>query len=92
MLSIETWGEVDIEAREDVSLHCTELGNYETLQCDLGLCWCVHPRLVGTILIIYLPYHHIPVSRTGSARSKAVPESVVSVLPCFPSINATLET
>ena len=45
-LSIETWGEVDIEAREDVSLHCTELGNYETLQCDLGLCWCVHPRSV----------------------------------------------
>ena len=45
-LSIETWGEVDIEAREDVSLHCTELGNYETLQCDLGLCWCVHPRYV----------------------------------------------
>ena len=42
--------------------------------------------------INYLPYHHIPVSRTGSARSKAVPESVVSVLPCFPSINATLET
>ena len=35
---------MDIEAREDVSLHCTELGNYETLQCDLGLCWCVHPR------------------------------------------------
>ena len=45
-LSLETWGEVDIEAREDVSLHCTELGNYETLQCDLGLCWCVHPRSV----------------------------------------------
>ena len=45
-LFIETWGEVDIEAREDVSLHCTELGNYETLQCDLGLCWCVHPRYV----------------------------------------------
>ena len=37
---------MDIEAREDVSLHCTELGNYETLQCDLGLCWCVHPRYV----------------------------------------------
>lgn len=45
-----------------------------------------------TILIIYLPCHYISVSRTGSARTKAVPESVVSVLPCFPSINATLET
>ena len=33
-----------IEAREDVTLHCTELGNYERLQCDKGLCWCVEER------------------------------------------------
>ncbi|KAG8230535.1 hypothetical protein J437_LFUL011537 [Ladona fulva] len=26
--------------RSDVSLHCSSNGNYETLQCDDGLCWC----------------------------------------------------
>ena len=35
---------VEVEAREDVTLHCTELGNYESLQCDRGLCWCVEQK------------------------------------------------
>ncbi|PSN41091.1 hypothetical protein C0J52_10608 [Blattella germanica] len=26
--------------RKDVTLHCTQEGNYEELQCDDGLCWC----------------------------------------------------
>uniref|UniRef100_A0A182YD27 Thyroglobulin type-1 domain-containing protein n=1 Tax=Anopheles stephensi TaxID=30069 RepID=A0A182YD27_ANOST len=28
------------EGRFDVTLHCTQNGNYEELQCDSGLCWC----------------------------------------------------
>ena len=35
---------MEVEAREDVTLHCTELGNYEKLQCDKGLCWCVEEK------------------------------------------------
>ncbi|XP_063985399.1 uncharacterized protein LOC135166769 [Diachasmimorpha longicaudata] len=30
--------------RPDLSLHCTENGNYDELQCDNGLCWCTNPR------------------------------------------------
>jgi hypothetical protein len=26
-----------------VTLHCQSNGNYEKLQCDEGLCWCVDP-------------------------------------------------
>ncbi|XP_055628408.1 uncharacterized protein LOC129769900 isoform X2 [Toxorhynchites rutilus septentrionalis] len=36
----------DLEAtgRRDVTLHCTANGNFEELQCDDGLCWCVEPK------------------------------------------------
>ena len=33
-----------VEARADVSLHCTEEGSFETLQCDKGRCWCVEQK------------------------------------------------
>ncbi|KAK2717667.1 uncharacterized protein LOC136038710 [Artemia franciscana] len=29
--------------RNDVTLHCDPFGNYEQLQCDDGICWCVNP-------------------------------------------------
>ncbi|KAJ9598155.1 hypothetical protein L9F63_026737, partial [Diploptera punctata] len=32
------------KTRNDVSLHCNEQGNYETLQCDDGLCWCAEEK------------------------------------------------
>ncbi|XP_015597492.1 uncharacterized protein LOC107268836 isoform X2 [Cephus cinctus] len=32
------------QGRENVTLHCSEDGNYEKLQCDSGLCWCVDPQ------------------------------------------------
>ncbi|ETN64940.1 hypothetical protein AND_003307 [Anopheles darlingi] len=36
--------DLEAEGRFDVTLHCTPNGNYEELQCDGGLCWCVNPR------------------------------------------------
>ena len=33
-----------IDGRKDISLHCTEDGSYETLQCDNGKCWCVEQK------------------------------------------------
>lgn len=30
--------------RSYVSFHCDSQGNYEKLQCDSGLCWCVEPK------------------------------------------------
>ncbi|KAJ8962529.1 hypothetical protein NQ318_000920 [Aromia moschata] len=30
--------------RSYVSFHCDDMGNYEELQCDSGLCWCVEPK------------------------------------------------
>jgi len=33
---------VIIANRPDVSLHCNLNGNYEMLQCDKGLCWCMN--------------------------------------------------
>lgn len=36
------------EGRFDVTLHCTQNGNYEELQCDSGLCWCAD-ELTGSV-------------------------------------------
>ena len=59
-------GEVLVGGREDVSLHCTDNGNYEVLQCDQGLCWCADQV-------------------SGEVMTRVVPQTVVSVLPCYPS-------
>lgn len=61
-----------VKGRIDVSLHCTEQGGYEPLQCDNNLCWCVDPR-------------------TGEVNTVTVPDTVVSILPCYPAQNETLE-
>jgi len=44
--TMEKVGEEDfrVPARDDVSLHCDELGSYEQLQCDNGNCWCVQEQ------------------------------------------------
>jgi len=56
--------EINIKGRDDVTLHCTELGNYEKLQCDNGLCWCVEERsgdvismVVPENVVVVLPCH-----------------------------------
>lgn len=36
--------EFHVPARDDVSLHCDHIGNFEELQCDNGNCWCVLPQ------------------------------------------------
>jgi len=41
-----------IDGRKDVSLHCTEDGSYETLQCDNGKCWCVEQKRGKPISIV----------------------------------------
>ena len=53
------------EARRDVSLHCTEAGGWESLQCDKELCWCVN-------------------TVSGAAISNVLPESLITLLPCYP--------
>ena len=40
--------------RTDVSLHCTENGNYERLQCDNDRCWCVE-ELTGRARSMAVP-------------------------------------
>lgn len=41
--------------RLDVTLHCQRNGNYEELQCDLGVCWCAEPKTgalkIGTAVV-----------------------------------------
>ncbi|XP_012258261.2 uncharacterized protein LOC105687303 [Athalia rosae] len=51
--------------RTDISLHCTSEGNYEELQCDSGLCWCVEPksgkptqRVYPESMMTYLPCYN----------------------------------
>ncbi|XP_046747395.1 uncharacterized protein LOC124411902 [Diprion similis] len=51
--------------REDVSLHCSSDGNYEELQCDNGLCWCVEAmtgepteRVYPESMMTYLPCYN----------------------------------
>uniref|UniRef100_A0A182IPE9 Thyroglobulin type-1 domain-containing protein n=1 Tax=Anopheles atroparvus TaxID=41427 RepID=A0A182IPE9_ANOAO len=36
--------DLEAEGRFDVTLHCTQDGNYEELQCDRGVCWCAVPQ------------------------------------------------
>nr|CAH7723538.1 unnamed protein product [Callosobruchus chinensis] len=59
------------QGRSYVSLHCDSLGNYEKLQCDSGLCWCVEPKtgkvtapVVPMKAMIKLPCYEL--SQTGS--------------------------
>lgn len=32
--------ELKLKGRIDITLHCTEEGNFDILQCDSGVCWC----------------------------------------------------
>ena len=57
-------GEEGEKGRRDVTLHCTETGDYEALQCDQELCWCVNTIsgkpisiVVPESLITLLPCH-----------------------------------
>ena len=56
--------ELVVDARKDVSLHCTQEGSYETLQCDKGRCWCVEEK-TGQI---FVSMSTIRVSNTHSFR------------------------
>jgi len=54
--------DVNVESRADVSLHCSMNGNYEMLQCDQNLCWCMNPetglpssKIVSENLMRFLP-------------------------------------
>ena len=43
--------------RNDVTIHCNEKGNFETVQCDNGFCWCMDPlntdRLKSTSKVLH---------------------------------------
>ena len=53
--------------RKDVTIHCDEKGNYETVQCDNGLCWCMDPSNTGRL----------------KATSKVLHENLMEQLPCY---------
>ncbi|XP_059470454.1 uncharacterized protein LOC132193659 [Neocloeon triangulifer] len=36
--------ELKKKGRVDVTLHCTSDGNFDTLQCDSGICWCADEK------------------------------------------------
>jgi hypothetical protein len=38
----------ELSGRLDVTLHCLPNGNFERLQCDMGICWCAD-ELYGEI-------------------------------------------
>lgn len=40
--------------RKYSTLHCDSKGNFEELQCDVGLCWCVEPK-TGKLLSPMVP-------------------------------------
>lgn len=40
-------------SRPDLSIHCSEDGNYDELQCDNGLCWCVEPKTGKLVEKVY---------------------------------------
>ncbi|XP_055628410.1 uncharacterized protein LOC129769902 [Toxorhynchites rutilus septentrionalis] len=46
---------LESEGRTVVTLHCTQNGNFEDLQCDSGVCWCANRYsgnpLVGTTVV-----------------------------------------
>lgn len=34
----------ELAGRLDVTLHCLPNGDYEELQCDMGICWCAEEK------------------------------------------------
>ncbi|KAL1403270.1 hypothetical protein pipiens_005746 [Culex pipiens pipiens] len=46
---------LEAEGRTTVTLHCTQNGNFEELQCDSGVCWCADEYggdpLIGTTVV-----------------------------------------
>ena len=67
-----------MDGRRDVSLHCTDTGGFEKLQCDLGNCWCVVESSGGSLLTL------CSLESSGEAVSTVVPEILVHLLPCYP--------
>ncbi|KAK0091995.1 hypothetical protein PV326_002402 [Microctonus aethiopoides] len=71
--------------RDDVSLHCSENGNYEELQCDNGLCWCVETktgkptqRIYPESVMTYLPCYkkkHVGLQYLRQCESKHIAKS-----------------
>ena len=57
------------ETRKDVSLHCDEKGNFETVQCDNGLCWCMEGGSSSKGRL--------------KATSKVLHENLMEQLPCY---------
>merc|ERR1712226_1060185 len=52
--------------RNDVTIHCNEKGNFETIQCDNGFCWCMETLSSGR----------------SKAVSKVLHENLKDQLPC----------
>merc|ERR1712212_536643 len=52
--------------RNDVTLHCDDKGNFDTLQCDNGFCWCMETSSNGRAKVV----------------SKLLHENLKDQLPC----------
>ena len=50
--------------RLDVTLHCLANGNFEDLQCDMGICWCAEQEtgnlLHGTFAVPQSLWTYLP--------------------------------
>merc|ERR1719334_2842587 len=57
--------------RNDVTIHCDDKGNFETLQCDNGFCWCMETLSNGRSKVV----------------SRLLHENLKDQLPCVKNDN-----
>lgn len=55
---------LEAAGRQDVTLHCSQNGNFEELQCDRDICWCAEPDtgalVQGTIMVPATMWQALP--------------------------------
>lgn len=54
----------EASGRRDVTLHCMPNGNFERLQCDMGICWCATEQQghieMGTVAVPESLWTYLP--------------------------------
>lgn len=63
----------ETSGRLDVTLHCLQNGNFEELQCDMGICWCADEKnghiLKETVAVPETLWTYLPCCKLHLLRS-----------------------
>lgn len=70
----------EVKGRLDVTLRCLPNGNFEELQCDMGICWCADEIdghiLKGTFAVPETLWTYLPCCKMGSNVMQSFTKSI----------------